>query len=136
MIKATAVGKLYHASPHKFKIGDMIEPRSASAFLQSEEARVYLTDGPYIHYTLEERAKDKVYWIYEVAVEDDLEIDGCWDSFFSKQPVMMVDVVGSSLTSDIGPEGWNDEKPYSVPENCWWVDRVKYLLDIPANDLG
>jgi len=61
------IGAFYHASPHRFSVGDVLEPQPpAKRNFACSEARVYLTDAPAPHYCLAVVAKNDGWFIYRV----------------------------------------------------------------------
>ena len=117
--------RLYHASPVKFKVGDVVEPRTIRSgdFAAEDGPRTHLTDVEAIHYTLKERIDGEVYYLYEVATENDLEIDACWDAVMTASPALVIGIVGTSNDLPIGPDGFEEV-------GSWWIDRTRNRLNI------
>lgn len=62
-----AIGRFYHASPHRFNVGDVLVPQPPSKRnFACSAGFVYLTDAPAPHYCIEVIAREEGWYVYRV----------------------------------------------------------------------
>lgn len=68
----------YHVSPTLFPVGTRLTPKQKKNFACSQEV-IYLADAPSPHYTVEEIARQDVWYVYRVEPEGRVGVGTCHD---------------------------------------------------------
>jgi len=83
--------KFYHASPKRFRVGDLVEPRSTDG----GTAAVYLTTEPLPHYTIADAAREEGWEVYVVAPIGKV-LAGNYSDIITHYPCVIVGRVGNA----------------------------------------
>ena len=90
--------KFFHASPKRFRVGDILDGQHSRGVEYSNEERrgyIYLTTAPEAHYSILECAWEENWNVYEVLPIGEVKFSWGWDEIIVRE-AMVLRFVGST----------------------------------------
>ncbi len=90
----------FHASPKRFKVGDILDPSYAkNADFFDDKQAIFGSNDAYPHYTISEFAGEESWHIYEITPLEKGTLPkagGLWDEYQFKTPVVVKKYIGTA----------------------------------------